>query len=149
MNELLSFSANYVGQIDKQRFLRWKCSRLFKRCATGLNVRQIMSDNSSSASHECSEGEQVVLLASNSEALKSDFTEDRCPNSLLIHLGKLMPTDLGIENLSASEIEILLECGQDLLPPTQLLEVQLFIQRIGGLQNAYHAVKVLREVERN
>lgn len=52
-----------------------------------------------------------------------------------------------IENLPAQELEILLEYGQDLLSPSELLGVQLFIQRIGGLQNARQAIEMLKQLE--
>jgi len=52
-----------------------------------------------------------------------------------------------IEQLSAEEIEILLTHGQDILDPDDLLNVQLFIQRIGGLENAFAAVKMLKSLE--
>jgi len=53
-----------------------------------------------------------------------------------------------IENMPANELEILLEYGQDLLSPSELLGVQIFIQRIGGLQNARLAIAMLKELER-
>ncbi|PQO48204.1 hypothetical protein [Blastopirellula marina] len=52
-----------------------------------------------------------------------------------------------IENLPANELEILLEFGQDLLSPSELLGVQLFIQRIGGMQNARAAIEMLKQLE--
>ncbi|PQO44725.1 hypothetical protein [Blastopirellula marina] len=58
-----------------------------------------------------------------------------------------MLKELDVENLSAEEIEILLSCGSDILSPSQVLEVQLFVQRIGGLANAYEAVRVLKNLE--
>lgn len=52
-----------------------------------------------------------------------------------------------IEHLPARELEILLEFGQDLLSPSELLGVQLFIQRIGGMQNARLAIEMLKDLE--
>ncbi len=52
-----------------------------------------------------------------------------------------------IENLPAQELEILMEYGQDLLSPSELLGVQLFIQRIGGMQNARQAIEMLKKLE--
>ncbi|MEW4562800.1 hypothetical protein AB1K70_09750 [Bremerella sp. JC770] len=52
-----------------------------------------------------------------------------------------------IENLPARELEILMEFGQDLLSPSELLGVQLFIQRIGGMQNARQAIEMLKKLE--
>ncbi len=52
-----------------------------------------------------------------------------------------------IERLPAHELEILLEYGQDLLSPSELLGVQLFIQRIGGLKNARMAIEMLKQLE--
>jgi len=52
-----------------------------------------------------------------------------------------------IEGLPAQELEILLEFGRDLLSPGEILNVQIFIQRIGGLQNARHAIEMLKRLE--
>ncbi|MBA2114955.1 hypothetical protein [Bremerella alba] len=52
-----------------------------------------------------------------------------------------------IENLPAHELEILMEFGQDLLSPSELLGVQLFIQRIGGVHNARQAIEMLKKLE--
>lgn len=52
-----------------------------------------------------------------------------------------------IERLPAHELEILLEYGQDLLSSSELLGVQLFIQRIGGMRNARLAIEMLKQLE--
>jgi hypothetical protein len=58
-----------------------------------------------------------------------------------------MPNPLRIQDLPAEEIAELLERRGEKLPAPLVAELKLFIEEIGGLENAYAAVEMLSELE--
>lgn len=52
-----------------------------------------------------------------------------------------------IQDLSADELEAVLAAVGDDIRANDLLAIQHFVQRIGGLENARLAIETLREIE--
>jgi hypothetical protein len=56
--------------------------------------------------------------------------------------------EIGIEDLSADEIAELLADEGHALTEAQAAELRDFIERVGGLENAFQAVQMLSELEK-
>lgn len=55
--------------------------------------------------------------------------------------------DVRIQDLSADEIEAVLSAVGEDIRANDLLAIQQFVQRIGGMANARLAIETLREIE--